>query len=102
MPALVLRSKATKFMRTYGPAADVSDLVLDVRQIQRWSGCLGDRTNVVPIEGARHDVFLSRAAARERAYAAVDAWLSQHRFALTGAGSGAGSAAEQQARASGR
>jgi alpha-beta hydrolase superfamily lysophospholipase len=35
----------------------------------------------VPIEGARHDVFLSQAAARTRAYEAVDAWLGQHRFA---------------------
>jgi alpha-beta hydrolase superfamily lysophospholipase len=75
VPALVLRSKATKFMREYGPAADVADLVLDVRQIQRWSGCLGDRTNIVPIEGARHDVFLSSAPILKRAFAELDSWL---------------------------
>ncbi|WP_216901487.1 alpha/beta hydrolase [Nocardia alni] len=76
VPALVLRSKTTKFMRKYGPAADVSDLVLDVRQIQRWSGCLGDRTNVVPIEGARHDVFLSSAPVLKQAFAELDSWLA--------------------------
>ncbi|KZM74775.1 alpha/beta hydrolase [Nocardia terpenica] len=75
VPALILRSKVTKFMRRYGPAADVSDVVLDVRQIQRWSGCLGDRTNIVPIEGARHDVFLSSERVRARAFAEFDAWL---------------------------
>ncbi|MFI6867072.1 alpha/beta hydrolase [Nocardia sp. NPDC050406] len=76
VPALILRSKVTKFMRKYGPAADVSDVVLDVRQIQRWSGCLGTRTNIVPIEGARHDVFLSAEAPRKQALAELDSWLA--------------------------
>lgn len=75
VPALILRSKVTKFMREYGPAADVSDVVLDVRQIQRWSGCLGGRTNIVPIEGARHDVFLSAPEVRAHAFTELDAWL---------------------------
>ncbi|MEU6560908.1 alpha/beta hydrolase [Nocardia nova] len=75
LPALILRSKVTKFMRKYGPAADVSDVVLDVRQIQRWSGCLGGRTNIVPIEGARHDVFLSAPEVRAEAFTELDEWL---------------------------
>ncbi|WP_373862368.1 alpha/beta hydrolase [Nocardia acidivorans] len=75
VPALVLRSKVTRFMSKYGPAADVSDVVLDVKQIQRWSGCLGDRTNIVPIEGARHDVFLSSEQPRAHAFAELDSWL---------------------------
>ncbi|WP_460725800.1 alpha/beta hydrolase [Nocardia heshunensis] len=75
VPALILRSKITKFMRQYGPAADLADLVLDVKQIQRWSGCLGDRTNIVPIEGARHDVFLSAKDPRTRAFDELDSWL---------------------------
>ncbi len=75
VPALILRSKVTKFMRAYGPAADVADTVLDVRQIQRWAGCLGERTNIVPIEGARHDVFLSAEPVRRRAFTELDSWL---------------------------
>lgn len=75
VPSLILRSKVTKFMREYGPAADVSDVVLDVKQIQRWSGCLGGRTNIVPIEGARHDVFLSSEQPRKEAFAELDNWL---------------------------
>ena len=35
---------------------------------------------MVPIEDARHDVYLSLAEPRERAYATVDAWLKQHRL----------------------
>ncbi|MEV0359976.1 alpha/beta hydrolase [Nocardia sp. NPDC050697] len=75
VPALILRSRLTKFAREYGPAIDVADAVLDVEQIQRWSGCLGDRTNIVPIEGARHDVFLSSEKPRAEAFAELDSWL---------------------------
>jgi alpha-beta hydrolase superfamily lysophospholipase len=75
VPALVLRSTVTTFLREYGPAADVSDVVLDVRQIQRWAGCLGRHTTVVPIEGARHDVFLSAPPVRAEAFTELDAWL---------------------------
>jgi alpha-beta hydrolase superfamily lysophospholipase len=72
---LILRSRITKFARTYGPAVDVADAVLDVRQIQRWSGCIGDRTNIVPIDGARHDVFLSSAEPLAQAFSELDSWL---------------------------
>ncbi len=89
VPALILRSKLTTFMRRYGPAADVSDTVLDVRQIQRWSGCLGQRTTIVPVEGARHDVFLSSAPVRKQAFAEMDAWLDW----LHGHGTGEGGVA---------
>jgi alpha-beta hydrolase superfamily lysophospholipase len=33
---------------------------------------------VEPVEGARHDVFLSAAGPRERAYTIMNAWLGQH------------------------
>ncbi|MEV0292873.1 alpha/beta hydrolase [Nocardia sp. NPDC050710] len=75
VPSLILRSRLTTFTRKYGPAADVADVVLDVRQIQRWAGCIGDRTNIVPIDGARHDVFLSSAEPRAKAFAELDHWL---------------------------
>ncbi|MFF0544406.1 alpha/beta hydrolase [Nocardia thailandica] len=75
VPALILRSRITKFAREHSPAVDVADAVLDVTQIQRWAGCLGDRTNIVPIDGARHDVFLSSEAVRATAFEEMDSWL---------------------------
>lgn len=75
VPSLLLRSRLTKFASEYGPAVDVVDAVLDVRQIQRWAGCLGDRTSIVPIDGARHDVFLSATEPRATAFRELDAWL---------------------------
>ncbi|MFT4125845.1 MAG: alpha/beta hydrolase [Gordonia sp. (in: high G+C Gram-positive bacteria)] len=76
VPALVLRSDKTVFSRVHTPGVDTADAVLDVDQIARWSGCLGNRVTAVPIVDARHDVFLSVSYAREHAYAEVDAWLS--------------------------
>ncbi|MGB6180271.1 MAG: alpha/beta hydrolase, partial [Rhodococcus sp. (in: high G+C Gram-positive bacteria)] len=77
VPSLILRSKATRFSKTYIPDVDTADAVLDVRQIARWAGCLGNRTTIVPIEGARHDVFLSTDAPLERAFAEMDVWLAE-------------------------
>jgi alpha-beta hydrolase superfamily lysophospholipase len=81
VPSLVLRSARSDFSPQYTELSDRSDTVLDVTQIARWAGCLGGETSVVPIDGARHDVFLSLAEPRERAYTAVDAWLNTHRLA---------------------
>ena len=75
-PSLVLRSDRSVLAASWREEVDAGDAVLDVAQIARWSGCLGGRTLVAPVPGARHDVFLSRPAARERAYAELDAWLA--------------------------
>jgi alpha-beta hydrolase superfamily lysophospholipase len=77
VPSLVLRSTKSKFARKWSEAVDSADAVLDVAQIARWAGCLGDRVTVVPIEGARHDVFISTKVPRDEAYEVVDQWLRE-------------------------
>lgn len=88
VPSLILRSKVTRFSKTYVPDVDAADAVLDVRQIARWAGCLGNRTTIVPIEGARHDVFLSTPEPLERAFAEMDDWLRHRGSGLSDAPSG--------------
>ncbi|WP_343287225.1 alpha/beta hydrolase [Gordonia sp. SID5947] len=73
--SLVLRSDKTLFDRGHGAGVDNADVVLDVRHMTRWSGCLGDRVSVAPVTDARHDVFLSVEHARIQAYREVDAWM---------------------------
>lgn len=75
VPSLVLRSRTSHFARAWSAEIDEADAVLDVKQIARWAGCLGDAVTVVPIDKARHDVFISKAEPREAAYRAVDVWL---------------------------
>lgn len=78
VPSLVLRSDRSHFSPTHSEATDRSDIVLDVRQIARWAGCLGGETTVVPIADARHDVFLSLPEPRAAAYRRLDSWLADH------------------------
>lgn len=49
VPSLILQSDPSWFSKKYGPRTDVSDVVLDVRQIARWAGCLGGEVTSVPI-----------------------------------------------------
>ena len=78
VPSLVLRSDKSGVALEWSPEADVMDTVLDVRQIARWAGCLGDDVRSVPIADARHDVFLSNKEPREEAYRLLDDWLRDH------------------------
>lgn len=82
VPSLVLRSDRTHYAATYSDASDRADTVLDVRQIARWAGCLGNETTIVPIRQARHDVFLSLPEPRRAAYERVAAWLADHALGM--------------------
>ncbi|MEW2480755.1 alpha/beta hydrolase [Mycobacterium sp. NPDC049093] len=78
VPNLILRSDRS-VTETADPAGmQRGDAVLDVSQIARWSGCVGNHTTVAPIADAKHDVFLSVADAREAAYRELDRWLDYY------------------------
>jgi alpha-beta hydrolase superfamily lysophospholipase len=82
VPNLILRSDHS--VREVGPdgfdpdAIQRGDAVLDVTQIARWAGCVGNRTTVVPIADAKHDVFLSLPEPREAAYRELETWLDYY------------------------
>jgi alpha-beta hydrolase superfamily lysophospholipase len=75
VPALVLRSQNSRFARTWRPEVDVADAVVDVQHIQRWAGCFGNHTVVVPIQDGRHDLYLSLEQPRAAAFAETARWL---------------------------
>ena len=77
-PALVVSSTRSTSPRELGEDVHSTDIVLDVAQIRRWSSSLGRHVTYVGIEGARHDVFLSRAEPRARAFAELDRWVSAY------------------------
>ena len=78
VPSLVLRSVRSRSAAAWSPEIDELDAVLDTRQIARWAGCLGHAVTAVPIDGARHDVFLSNEKPRAEAYRVIDTWLREH------------------------
>ncbi len=78
VPALVLRST-----RSGGrmKASDRADIVIDTAQIAQWESRLGGQVTDIPIEDARHDVFLSVPESRASAYQALGDWLDRQQLA---------------------
>jgi alpha-beta hydrolase superfamily lysophospholipase len=75
VPNLILRSDHTVRESDDASSMQCGDAVLDVAHIARWAGCIGNRTNIVPVPDAKHDVFLSLAQPRQTAYRELDRWL---------------------------
>ncbi|ODQ92614.1 alpha/beta hydrolase [Mycolicibacterium flavescens] len=75
VPNLILRSDRSVREVSNPDAIQRGDAVLDVKQIARWAGCIGNRTTIVPIVDAKHDVFLSLPGPRRAAYRELDGWL---------------------------
>lgn len=88
VPNLILRSDHT-VRETAGPAAmQRGDAVLDVSQIARWAGCIGNRSSIIPVTDAKHDVFLSLPQPRQIAFGHLDQWLDDYLRANHGKGKG--------------
>ncbi len=78
VPNLILRSDHSVRETDDPTQMHCGDAVLDVTQIARWAGCIGNHTTVVPVSDAKHDVFLSLPQPRETAYRRLDRWLDDY------------------------
>lgn len=78
VPNLLLRSDHSVSEVRDPEAIQRGDAVLDVTQIARWAGCIGNHQTIVPITDAKHDVFLSLAGPRASAYDHLGRWLDDH------------------------
>jgi alpha-beta hydrolase superfamily lysophospholipase len=86
-PVLVLTSGASGHPQEYDEACSSTDIVLDVQQIRSWAHRLSDHVTLVRVEGAIHDVTLSREPVRRRAFDEISRWLDAYVAESTG-GSG--------------
>ena len=77
VPNLILRSDHSVAETLHTEKMQRGDAVLDVRDIARWAGCVGNRQSVVPVVDAKHDVFLSLVGPRAVAYDELGRWLEQ-------------------------
>jgi len=78
VPNLILRSDHT-VRESAGPTAlQRGDAVLDVTHIAKWAGCIGNRSTIIPVADAKHDVFLSLPEPRQEAYRQLDRWLHDY------------------------
>jgi alpha-beta hydrolase superfamily lysophospholipase len=77
-PVLVLTSGASGRPREYDDTCTSTDIVLDVEQIRKWAHRLADHVTLVRVEGAMHDVTMSRQPARDRAFQEISRWLDAY------------------------
>jgi alpha-beta hydrolase superfamily lysophospholipase len=75
-PVLVLSSGRSTVPQELGEDVHGTDIVLDVAQIRRWATCYGPHVTYLAVEGARHDVVLSREEPRRAAYDAIATWMT--------------------------
>lgn len=78
VPFLALCSNTTRLGKPYSPETDTADAIVDVADIKRFAPMLGDVGALHPLQGARHDVYLSLQPAREEAFRVTDGWLKQN------------------------
>jgi alpha-beta hydrolase superfamily lysophospholipase len=78
VPNLILRSDHSVTETADAITLQCGDAVLDVAHIARWAGCIGNRSTIVPVADAKHDVFLSMPRPRQVAYQQLDTWLSDY------------------------
>ncbi|OCB20521.1 alpha/beta hydrolase [Mycobacterium malmoense] len=78
VPNLILRSDHTVRETSDAASMQRGDAVLDVTQIARRAGCIGNHSTIVPIGDAKHDVFLSLPQPRQAAYRQLDRWLDHY------------------------
>jgi alpha-beta hydrolase superfamily lysophospholipase len=77
-PVLVLTSGASGHPREYDDSCASTDIVLDVEQIRKWAHKLADHVTLVRVEGAMHDVTMSRRPVRDRAFDEISRWLDAY------------------------
>ena len=77
-PVLVLASQQSLFATRWSEAMRQADTVIDVELTARRALGLGPLVTVARFEGAIHDVLLSTARVRERAYRELSRWLSAY------------------------
>jgi alpha-beta hydrolase superfamily lysophospholipase len=87
VPNLILRSDHSVTEASDAVALQCGDAVLDVKHIARWAGCIGNRSTIVPVIDAKHDVFLSMPQPRQVAYQQLDTWLDDYLGATSGVAS---------------
>lgn len=77
-PTLVLTSGATLRPTEMSPDVYAHDIVLDVEHMRRWAPSIARHLTLAPVEGAMHDVVLSRPEVRARVYDEVARWADAY------------------------
>jgi alpha-beta hydrolase superfamily lysophospholipase len=75
VPVLVLASARGLRVRDFAPEARSADIVLDPRQIARWSTSIGPHVTCVRVTDGLHDLVLSAEPVREQVFGEIDRFM---------------------------
>ena len=75
VPVLSMYSDKSYKGKKYGPDAQISDGVLDVNHIARYSNNLGSNVTKLEIKDGMHDLVLSKKEVRDEVYAQMKQWI---------------------------
>lgn len=75
-PVLVLSSSRSHTPQEWDDDVARTDIVLDVRQVARWSHRLGSHVTLCRLDDAMHDVLASSELVRKQAYEEIRRWLT--------------------------
>ena len=78
LPILVMHSSSSKDINIYTKEAQTSDIVLNIEDIETIGAKLGEDVTLVSIKDALHDIFLSKAEVREKAFSEMFKWLEKY------------------------
>ncbi|HRM51617.1 MAG TPA: alpha/beta hydrolase, partial [Acinetobacter johnsonii] len=77
VPTLIMHSHQTLNPKKWGVAAQTSDVILDVKDIEKQAKNLQGDVSVVTIQNGLHDLVLSAPEVRAEVYAELFQWLEQ-------------------------
>lgn len=101
-PILMLLSARSALPLRWDASLTAADTVLDVDEVAKAALHLGSSLTVERLDGALHDVFLSRAEVRAEAFARMDRWLTGWTRSDAGPGPVAASSSVQRLSPSAR
>lgn len=76
IPTLVMHSHQTTYPKKYNHDAETSDVILDVKDIQKYAKKLQGDVTVITIKNGLHDLVLSAPLARQEVYSNLFKWLA--------------------------
>lgn len=76
VPVLVMHSHQTKNPKKWGKAAQTSDVILGVKDIQKYAKKIQGDVTIQSIHNGLHDLVLSEKTAREQVYTQLFEWLA--------------------------
>ncbi|WP_180178390.1 alpha/beta hydrolase [Acinetobacter sp. YH01005] len=80
VPVLVMHSHQTQNPKRWGKAAQTSDVILGVKDIQKYAKKIQGDVTIQSIHNGLHDLVLSEKNAREQVYTQLFEWLANKGF----------------------